>query len=494
MTRKKHHTPAQTPSGATLVQSALQSYRPLLSEEEFSALQAELQRPLRSALRLNPLKATVERDLPQWAERYGWSLRPIPYCSQGFWVETAETPISQTPEHALGFYYIQDGASMLPVELFDLPAEPLILDLAASPGGKTTHLVAKTGDRGLVLANDASRSRLTALRIVLNNWGASSVAITNFPGESFGSWFADTFDAVLLDAPCSMENLRPTDHHPMRPISARERSNLAERQARLLRSALRAVRLGGQVVYSTCTLAAEEDEGVLATVLNELGSAVQLDELTQRLPAPAPGLTHNGNELYDPLIQRAVRLWPHRFGTSGFFAARLTRTGPLPAVPRPTPLPSRPIHGTGWQELNPIAQNGLRAAFQEHYGFDLSAALDELHCQIWQWGKTYHAIPQNYLARFASLPVHAVGLPIGEETSDGLLPAQEWISRFVNRFEGGRYCLSIAEFEAGLRGHPLPYDPSRASNACPFPIIFDETGRLLGRASLQAGFIKPLRR
>ena len=124
----------------------------------------------------------------------------------------AETPISATPEHRLGFYYIQDAASMLPAELFDLSgtSAPLILDLAASPGGKTTHITARTGDRGLVIANDSSPDRITALRIVLSTWGSINNAITHFPGEKFGTWFPETFDYVLLDAPCSMQGIRTT--------------------------------------------------------------------------------------------------------------------------------------------------------------------------------------------------------------------------------------------------------------------------------------------
>lgn len=487
MTRKKRRSPPPPPSGAALVENALQSYRPLLSAEDFAALQAELARPLRSALRLNPLKANLERDIPRWAERYGWDLRPIPYCSLGFWVEAAQTPISQTPEHALGYYYIQDAASMLPVELFDLPPAPLLLDLAASPGGKTTHLVAKTGDRGLVLANDASRSRLTALRIVLNNWGAASAAITNFPGEAFGAWLPNSFDAVLLDAPCSMENLRPTESHPMRPISARERSNLAERQARLLISALRAVRPGGQVVYSTCTLAVEEDEGVLEVVLRQLGSAVQLDDVTSRLKAPAPGLPGN-----DPRLPLAVRLWPHRFGSSGFFAARLTRLDELPPQPITAPLPSRPIERTGWQPLPSVALQQLCHQFDRQYGFDLQATLLVNGWQVWQWGNSYHALPETYLARFASLPVHAVGLPIGEETGEGLLPAQEWVARFAPHFRHGRCLISAEGFEAGLRGQPLP--PPDPATTCPYPIAFDAQGRLLGRTRQVHGQLKALRR
>jgi 16S rRNA (cytosine1407-C5)-methyltransferase len=122
---------------------------------------------------------------------------------------------------------------MLPVD----NDQPLILDLAASPGGKTTHITSRTGDRGLVIANDASLSRLPALRSVLQNWGAINIATTSFPGEQFGDWFPECFDKVLLDAPCSMENLRSTASHPMRAISPRERQGLAQRQARLLSSA-----------------------------------------------------------------------------------------------------------------------------------------------------------------------------------------------------------------------------------------------------------------
>ena len=80
---------------------------------------------------------------------------------------------------------------MLPPELFEYDSDTpeLVLDLAASPGGKTTHLVDKMCDLGLVIANDASRSRIQALRLALERWGAINVAITCQPGELFGAWF-----------------------------------------------------------------------------------------------------------------------------------------------------------------------------------------------------------------------------------------------------------------------------------------------------------------
>jgi 16S rRNA (cytosine1407-C5)-methyltransferase len=228
MPKKRRSTPPPQ-TAADVTAEALARYRPLLGEDEFAQLVAELERPLYTAIRINPLKVDPQPALSGWIERYGWTVQPVPYCEHGYWITAARVSPSQTIEHRLGYYYIQDAASMLPVELFDFSGHdaPLMLDMAASPGGKTTHMIARSGDRGLVIANDSSPSRINALRLVLEQWGAVSPAVTRFPGENFGSWFPDTFDRVLLDAPCSMQNLRSTEAHPMRPISDKERGALA---------------------------------------------------------------------------------------------------------------------------------------------------------------------------------------------------------------------------------------------------------------------------
>ena len=158
---------------------------------------------------------------------------------------------------------------MLPVELFEpvILSAPLILDLTAAPGGKSTHLASRFSDRGLLIANDGTSSRIPALTSTLKTWGAANSAVTNFPGEKIRlNGFPRPSTIVLLDAPCSMENLHPGDKNK-REIKPAERGRLAQRQVQLLLSALQACKPGGQVVYSTCTLAPEEDEGVLDTVL-----------------------------------------------------------------------------------------------------------------------------------------------------------------------------------------------------------------------------------
>ncbi|GAP15530.1 tRNA and rRNA cytosine-C5-methylases [Longilinea arvoryzae] len=489
MTRKKKRTPPSTTAGAP-IESALARFQPLLAPEDYAALLAELDRPLYPAFRANSLKCDPDLALPRWAARYGWQLAAVPYCPTGRWVTRSETPISATPEHRLGFYYIQDAASMLPPELFDFSraSAPLILDLAASPGGKTTHITARSGDRGLVIANDSSADRITALRIVLSTWGSINNAVTHFPGEKFGAWFPETFDYVLLDAPCSMQGIRTTESHPMRAITDHEISALAARQARLLASAFLALRPGGQVVYSTCTLTPEEDEGVLDVLLRQFPGAVRIEDLQSRLPTRAPGLSGAGPREFDPAVQGAARLWPHRFGTSGFFAASITKTA---SVSAPTlDAPSRPLERTGFEPLTPAETRDILQIFQDAYGFDLNAPLTTQDLSLWRRGPRLFAFPNAYLERFSALPVQSLGLPLGEEGSDGFQLAHEWAARFGLRFQNGVLTLDEIQSQAWLRGEDLPLSAAHPDGAT--LVIRDEWDRNLGRGRVQGERLKNL--
>ena len=487
MTRKKKRTPPPIAAPAP-VETALARFQPLLAAGDYAALLAELDRPLHPALRANPLKCDPAADLPAWAARYGWQLEPVPYCPDGRWVSAAETPVSATPEHRLGFYYIQDAASMLPPELFDFNGTdaPLILDLAASPGGKTTHLTARTGDRGLVVANDSSADRITALRIVLATWGSINNAVTHFPGEKFGAWYPETFDYVLLDAPCSMQGIRTPESHPMRAISEREINSLAARQARLLASAFCALKPGGQVVYSTCTLTPEEDEGVLDALLRQFPGAVQIEDLRQRLPAPAPALSAAGARSFDTVVQGAARLWPHRFGTSGFFAALITKIAPV-AAPTLEP-PARPLDRTGFEPLRPQETVAIEQFFRDSYGFNLNAVMESQDLSLWRRGTRLFAFPNVYLNRFASLPVQSLGLPLGEESPDGFQLAHEWAARFGRHFSNNTITLDADQAAAWLRGEDLTLTNGYSDGAV--LAVRDGIDRNLARGKVQAGRLK----
>lgn len=471
-------------------EDSLQRYRALLGEDEFARLLAALAVPLPQALRANPLKVNPATAIRDWEARYGWQTQPVPFCPTGWQVLEAQTTPSATMEFRLGQYYIQDAASMLPAELFDFAGldAPLILDMAAAPGGKTTHLISRAGDRGLTLANDSAPGRIAALRGVLRDWGAVNAAVTAYPGERLGGWFPETFDRVLLDAPCSMDHLRPGAGGARRPASQREREGLAGRQARLLASALQAVRVGGQVVYSTCTLAPEEDEGVLDGLLRRFGSALRVDDLSARFGRAANALSADAGRSFHPEVVNAMRLWPHTFGTSGFFAALLTKTAPLD-LPRQA-APSRPVERLGWARLDRRAAAALEQFFAGEYGFDLPGVLARQSLALWRRGAGVYAFPEAFFSAFGGLPVEGLGLLLGEEHPAGFQVSHEWAARFSGAFQRGRFILPQEHTAAWLRGEDVP--DTSAAGAPSIVVVWDQEERFLGRGKVGAQRLKNL--
>ncbi len=322
---------------------------------------------------------------------------------------------------------------MIPVELFEPvdASEPLILDLTAAPGGKSTHLASHFNDRGLLIANDGTSSRIPALTSALKTWGATNSAVINFPGEKMGLWFPSTFDCVLLDAPCSMENLHPGDRNK-REIKPAERGRLAQRQVQLLLSALQACKPGGQVVYSTCTLAPEEDEGVVDTVLRLTGNAVEITEAGKRLGIHAPGLTHAFDKTYSPETEKSLRLWPFRLGTSGFFSAHLRKVAPLPDQNKEQP--TRPFVQNRLTPLAPKEQEFIRSFLLSNHGFDLHAILDEYRLTLSQFKQSVYAIPMRLNNDFSGLPINSCGLRLGDYTESGFEISLEWATRFGEQY------------------------------------------------------------
>lgn len=481
MKRKHSASRATPPDPAGEMLTRLQN---LVPEGQLPLLLDEMSRPLPTSFRINPLKIDPANALRDWPRRYGWEVEAIPFCPLGYRVWGGSALPSQTVEHRMGLFYIQDAASMLPPELFDLDAAApgLTLDLAASPGGKTTHLLSRTGDRGMLIANDSSADRITALKIVLQTWGGISTVVSRFPGERFGRWFPEVFDRVLLDAPCSMQGLRVGESHPLRSITMREVSRLAERQLSLLTSALQAVQVGGQVVYSTCTLMPEEDEAVLDALLKQFPGRVEISDLSHRLPSPAPALHADGDRRFDPQLTRAARLWPHTYRTAGFFAARLVKVDSLPLPTEDAPF--RPLSLTGFEPLSAADARPLTEALLDNYGFDLASFQENYDAGLLRHKTRVYAIPGLFLERFSGFPVQAAGLLAAEETPDGWQVSHEWAARFHHLFTDGWVEISEEHSQRWLAGEDLPLSSLNRNPSIAALIVRDASGRYLGRGKV----------
>lgn len=306
----------------------------LLSEAEFGSFVASYDRPPRSGLRVNTLKLGAA----ELAARVPFALSPVgAFEPAGFLVEEGNRP-GRHPYHAAGLYYLQDPSAMAVGAMLAPQPGELVLDLAAAPGGKATHLATQLetplgdpqwGNDSLLVANDVSRQRARLLLENLERWGARQALVTSAGPEQLLETFGAVFDRVLLDAPCSGEGMLRRREGDVE-WSAAIVAACARRQADILQTAAQLTRLGGLLLYSTCTFAPEENEEVIGRFL-----AAHRDFELQTLP-DYPGFTRGRPEWAtegDPLLQRAVRLWPHQFPGEGHFLALLRRTGDEVAVP-----------------------------------------------------------------------------------------------------------------------------------------------------------------
>ena len=414
--------------------AALQRYQPYLDEADFAALLAESEQIAPSAVRLNLLKTQTPpmKRLQFLSEKYAWGTKSLPFSVDSLQIFDWKVFPSQTHEFQLGQYYLQDAASILPVSLFSQSEKPLLkLDMAASPGGKTTQMIDASYDRDFVIANDSAASRLSALRTVLQTWGAANYAITNYPGERWGDWFPETFDQILLDAPCSMQSLRASSSHPHRPITEDERGRLASRQEALLFSAAKALKIGGELVYSTCTLAPEEDEAVVSALLNAYPGSFHVD------PAPAKqynvsGFTKFEGQSFHPEVIHALRIWPFVFQTNGFFAVKLIKDNPI-GIEQIAP-PTREFSATGFKPLSIKLYQGLSETIHTTYGFDFDALLHKFSLLPMRKMDTIQLIPAGYLDTFSNLPYNALGIPLGRFIRDQFEMSVDFVLRFGSQF------------------------------------------------------------
>ncbi|WP_411753986.1 16S rRNA (cytosine(1407)-C(5))-methyltransferase RsmF [Serratia sp. (in: enterobacteria)] len=297
-----------------------------LSMDDFIAI---CQQPLRRSLRVNTLKIRVA-DFLALVKDYDWRLDPIPWCPEGFWIEREDEALrlGSAAEHLSGLFYIQEASSMLPVSaLFAGRETPhRVLDVAAAPGSKTTQIAALMGNQGGIVANEYSASRVKVLHANISRCGVKNTALTHFDGRVFGAALPESFDAILLDAPCSGEGVVRKDPDAMSNWSAESVTSIAQTQWELIDSAFHALAPGGVMVYSTCTLNAQENQQVVNQLLATYGDAVSVEPLGDLFPQAQLALTPEG----------FLHVFPQIYDSEGFFVARLRKNHSVPALAKPS--------------------------------------------------------------------------------------------------------------------------------------------------------------
>ena len=306
--------------GVTVEGDHLRRYESVLPD--FEAFWEALQRPLPQTLAVNDQRLSAEALAEGLAGAL--TLTPLPWRPGAFRLAPEDRP-GRHWRFSAGHFTVQEEASLLPVALLDAAPGDRVLDLCAAPGNKTALLALALKNQGTVIANDLQESRLAALHDLIRRLGLMNVSTTCGDGARLPLG-ETSLDRVLLDAPCPAEGKAQRGY--LRASSDTFRAGLRQTQRRLLEHALKLCRPGGRIVYSTCTFAPEENEGVITAFLEAFGDQVRVRPVAGLPPGASPGLEAFENQRFHPDLVHACRLWPQRSGTGGFFAVCLEKAAP----------------------------------------------------------------------------------------------------------------------------------------------------------------------
>lgn len=257
-------------------------------------------------------------------EEEGFVLKSIPWNKWGFWVEDkGDVALGNTPEHFLGYFYVQEASSMIPALVLGAKEEETVLDVCAAPGSKTTQMAEMMENTGLVVANDTNISRIKALRYNLDKGGVVNTIVTRMDGAKLNRSGIE-FDRVLVDAPCSCEGTVRKDWKVLSHWSEPLIFNLSRLQKHIVLNASQCLKSGGVLVYSTCTLAPEENEGVVSYLLDKVKGLsverVEVDGLKTR-----DGVCEWQGDRFNEDVRDCARIYPQDNDSEGFFVAKIKK-------------------------------------------------------------------------------------------------------------------------------------------------------------------------
>lgn len=275
--------------------------------------------------RANTLKISAD-ELEKKLDGLGIEIERVNWYKDAFILKNVpQKVLTETDLYKQGYFYVQSLSSMIPPLILDPKPNDRVLDLTAAPGSKTTQMAALMGNTGEIIANDKSRIRMYKLEANLKIQGVTNTKVLFLPGEFLWKRFPEYFDKTLVDVPCSMEGRFWTeDPKTYQDWTPGKVKMLSEMQKWLLRSAISATIPGGTIVYSTCTLSPEENEGVVDWILKKEGNKIALEKISIPNLQAAEGLTSFGNKKYDQRLANTLRIFPTDI-MEGFFVAKFRK-------------------------------------------------------------------------------------------------------------------------------------------------------------------------
>ena len=275
------------------------------------------ERKINPVIRCNTLRTSPHLLYSSLTSK-GVKLLKSRWADYAFEVISSPFSLASTPEYLLGHFYIHRGpASLLPpIVLAPTPGD-VVIDMTAAPGGKTSHLAQLMENKGTIIAIDIDRRRIRSLRSNLSRLGVENVIVIRMDARRIYE-LGIKADKILLDAPCTGEGLIPLDKSRKMSRTLNDINYCSKLQKELLEAAIKCLKADGEIVYSTCSIAPEENEFVINSVLEKYPLRIEKIKIDGD-----PGFTEAFGKKLNDNLRFAKRLYPHKHGTEGFFICKM---------------------------------------------------------------------------------------------------------------------------------------------------------------------------
>ncbi len=299
----------------------------LIEEKDFQGYLKTLETQPRVSIRCNTLKISV-KELKARLEKKAWQIsQPFKDYPEIFIIDSRLLPgeLGKTIEHQLGYYYVQEITSMMPVLALNPKPNERVLDLCSSPGSKTTQIASIMQNTGTIIANDRDMGRIQILASNLERCGVANTIITKKDGAHLTELMEKQkfqFDKILIDAPCSGEGTFRSSPKGMQFWSINTVRKLSTLQKQLIKSAHNLLADQGVLVYSTCTHSPEENEQIVSYAVEELKMKVESINLPLKC---RPGIKQWQSQEFNKQVENCCRIYPQDNDSEGFFIAKLIK-------------------------------------------------------------------------------------------------------------------------------------------------------------------------
>jgi NOL1/NOP2/sun family putative RNA methylase len=250
------------------------------------------------------------------------SLDGVAWCGDGYYADKSVIS-GKHPYHFAGLFYFQEPSAMTVAEAADIQRGDFVLDLCAAPGGKSTHVLSRLGSSGLLVANEISKKRASVLAENIERFGALNTLVTNEPPEKLTARFGGFFDKIIVDSPCSGEGMFRKEPQAIDEWSEAHTLSCAARSRGIVDCAVKMLKQGGRLIYSTCTFAPCENEGIVSYILSSY------PDMTLINPTMLSMLDCGKGEYIgsDADFSYSKRVFPHKSRGEGHFVAVFEKNG-----------------------------------------------------------------------------------------------------------------------------------------------------------------------